>query len=52
MKLNESTCVNTVSGEACSQKEPYAAPVIEVVDVKVEQGFATSMPSWEDPQPW
>ena len=54
MKLNKTACpvAAEMSGKDRPQKEPYAAPAIEVVDVKVEQGFATSSPQWGDPQPW
>jgi len=31
------------------QIEAYEAPVIEIVEVKVEQGFANSLPNMDDP---
>ena len=34
------------------KKETYTPPQINVVEVKVEQGFASSIPGWDDPQNW
>ena len=33
-------------------REDYVAPVMEIVEVKVEQGFATSAPNWGPSNPW